>query len=338
VLAEKHYLFAPFCLDPVNQQLWCGKDAVVLRRKTFEVLRYLLEHSGHLVTKKALFDAVWPDVSVSDSMPAICVAELRKILNDDAGTPRFIQTVYGQGYRFIANVTSTAATGAVTLGLRHPAAEQIVVGREAELALMGGWFEQVLGGERRVIFVSGEPGIGKTTFLRAFLDSIRTDASIKVGHGQCIEQYGLAEPYMPVLEALMRFRRQPGGERLIEIVRRFAPNWRTQMPELIGETGPQPSPGVVQGLTQQRMLREMAQVLEALANDFPLVLFLEDLHWSDLSTLELIATVARRNEPAHLLIVSTYRPVEMLTREHPLRTMKAELEMHRQCEELRGES
>jgi DNA-binding winged helix-turn-helix (wHTH) protein/tetratricopeptide (TPR) repeat protein len=335
VRADKQYVFASFRLDPVNQQLWCGKDEIVLRRKTFEVLQYLLEHPGQLVTKTALLDAIWPDVSVSDSMPAICVAELRKILNDDAGTPRFIQTVYGQGYRFIAKVTSCAGSGAFTIGFHRPAPEQIVVGREAELALMGAWFEKVLGGERRVIFVSGEPGIGKTTFLRTFLNSIDTDAAIQISHGQCIEQYGPAEPYMPVLEALTRFRRQPGGERLIDIVQRFAPNWRTQMPELIGETEPLRPPDTVQGLPQQRMLREMAQVLEALANEFPLVLLLEDLHWSDLSTLELIATVARRSEPAHLLIVSTYRPVEMLTREHPLRTMKGELEMHRQSEELR---
>lgn len=136
--AEKHYIFAPFRFDLANQQLWCGNNEIVLRRKTFEVLQYLLEDPGHLVTKMALFDAVWPDVSVSDSMPAICVTELRKLLNDDAGTPKFIQTVYGRGYRFIAKVTTAEAGGTFRVGSRRLSSEQLVVGREAELALIGG--------------------------------------------------------------------------------------------------------------------------------------------------------------------------------------------------------
>src|SRR5712671_946917 len=90
-----------------------------------------------------------------------------------------------------------------------------------------------------------------------------------------------------------------------------------------------------QGLTQQRMLREMTQALEALSAETPIVLLLEDLHWSDFSTLELISAIARRSEPARLLIVGTYRPVEMLANDHPLRTMKQELELHRYCDELR---
>jgi predicted ATPase len=70
------------------------------------------------------------------------------------------------------------------------------------------------------------------------------------------------------------------------------------------------------------MLREMAQALEALAAEAPLVLLLEDLHWSDFSTLELISAIARRGERARLLIVGTYRLVESLAHDHPLRTMK----------------
>jgi tetratricopeptide (TPR) repeat protein len=83
------------------------------------------------------------------------------------------------------------------------------------------------------------------------------------------------------------------------------------------------------------MLREMALALEALAAEAPLVLLLEDLHWSDFSTLELISALARRSEPARILIVGTYRPVEVLAYDHPLRAMKQELELHRYCEELR---
>jgi DNA-binding winged helix-turn-helix (wHTH) protein len=58
------------------------------------------------VTKAALLDAIWSEVTVSDSMPAICVAELRKALGDEAKIPRFIETVYDSGYRFVGKVTS----------------------------------------------------------------------------------------------------------------------------------------------------------------------------------------------------------------------------------------
>ena len=108
-----------------------------------------------------------------------------------------------------------------------------------------------------------------------------------------------------------------------------------QMPELLTREERARLQGETQGITQQRMLREITQALEVLAAESPLVLLLEDLHWSDFSTLALISTIARRSEPARLLIIGTYRPVEILARDHPLRTMKQELELHRNCEELR---
>jgi predicted ATPase len=186
-----------------------------------------------------------------------------------------------------------------------------------------------------VIFVSGEPGIGKTTLTRAFADSLASDRSIRVGRGQCVDQYGSGEPYLPILEALTRLCRESRGEKLVEILHRIAPAWLAQMPSLVNAEDRARLQQLAQGTTQQRMLREMAEALEVIAAETPLVLYLEDLHWSDPSTLDLIATVARRNEPARLMIIGTYRPVEMLAGKHPLRAMKEELELHRHAIELR---
>src|SRR6185503_6391197 len=83
-----------------------------------------------------------------------------------------------------------------------------------------------------------------------------------------------------------------------------------------------------------RMLRELAEALEVITTERPLVLVLEDLHWSDVSTLDLLSMLARRQEAARLLIIGTYRPVEVLTRDHPLKGIKQELQLHGQCEEL----
>jgi len=153
-----------------------GAEKTRLRRKTFEVLRHLVAGPGQLVTKEALLDGVWAEAAVSDSMPSICVAELREALGDDARTPTLIETVHGRGYRFIAQVVTT--TGSDPAPKYRAVAQEpaiIMVGREAELAQLHGWFARIRGGQRRVVFVAGEPGIGKTTVVKAFLDSVAQD-------------------------------------------------------------------------------------------------------------------------------------------------------------------
>ena len=76
------------------------------------------------------------------------------------------------------------------------------------------------------------------------------------------------------------------------------------------------------------MLREFAEVVETLTAETPLVLVLEDLHWSDYATLDLLALLARRQTPARLLVLGTYRPVEAIVQGHPLRTLAQELRQH----------
>src|SRR5438046_4774144 len=82
------------------------------------------------------------------------------------------------------------------------------------------------------------------------------------------------------------------------------------------------------------MLREMGDALDVLAADLPLVLILEDLHWSDYSTLDLISYLARQRQPAHLMLIGTYRTVELIVSGHPLKAVKQELLAKQQCEEL----
>jgi predicted ATPase len=88
------------------------------------------------------------------------------------------------------------------------------------------------------------------------------------------------------------------------------------------------------GATRERMLRELAEAVEILAQERPLVLVLEDLHWSDMSTLDWLAYVARRLAPARLLVLGTYRPIDAVVRQHPIRSVTQELRVHGQCEEL----
>src|SRR5262245_15045661 len=98
------FVFAPFRLDLVSQQLWRDQSVIRLRPKSWDLLRYLVERPGHLVTKAAVHRELWRDTVVSDDTLTQLIKELRRALDDDARTPRFIETVHGRGFRFLAEV------------------------------------------------------------------------------------------------------------------------------------------------------------------------------------------------------------------------------------------
>src|SRR5262245_10550548 len=217
-------LFPPFRLDLAGQRLWHGEREIRLRPKTFAVLRYLAERPGRLVSTAELLSAVWPGVAVTDVMPRLCVRELRTALGDDAHAPRFIETRPGRGYQFVAPVLPlTVPPNGVGPGPVERASEiggRPLVGREADLEQLGAALRQAHGGERQTVFVSGEPGIGKTSLVEVFLST--PGASDRLwARGECVEQYGAGEPYLPILGALERLWRS-AGEPLVESLRRSA--------------------------------------------------------------------------------------------------------------------
>ena len=338
-------LSSPVSLDLTNECLWRGTEAFPLRPKTFAVLRFLVERPGQLVPKAALLDTVWPETAVGDGVLMVCIRELRRVLDDDPKAPQFIETVHRRGYRLIGNITVThGSRGATssTLSLQPvpprvaPPAVRVgqAVGREAELGQLHAWLHQALTGRRQVVFVTGEAGLGKTTLIETFLDAAGDPAALWIGRGQCIEHYGAGEAYLPVLEALGRLCQAPGGDDLVALLAQRAPTWLVQMPWLLSTADLQAVQRRVMGVTPERMLREMAEAIEELTAARPLILVLEDLHWSDYSTLDLIATLARRQEPARLLLLGTYRPADAAMRDHPLHLVQQELRMHTLCTEL----
>ncbi|MGH8071260.1 MAG: AAA family ATPase [Candidatus Entotheonellia bacterium] len=336
-----------FRVDLRNECVWHGAVALHLRPKTFAVLRYLVTHPGRLVTKEELLEAVWPETVVHEAALNICISQLRRVLGDDPQTPQFIETVHRRGYRFIAALTVAgpplamhdAPTGATPRLLPAPAVFKapLLVGREREVQRLRGWLEQAWRGTRQVVFVTGEPGIGKTTVVDAFVASLAAEVNLWVARGQCLDQHGMGEAYLPVLDALGRLCREAGGARLPELLERYAPTWLMQMPALRPAEGHEAMPGGGLSTSRERMLREFAEAVEAFTADRLLVLVLEDLHWSDHATLDLIAWLARRREPARLLLLGTYRPVDVIVSAHPLQAVHRDLMLHGQCADLRLE-
>jgi len=108
--------------------------------------------------------------------------------------------------------------GAAPAGARLP-----IIGREVEVARLGAHLDRAKAGARQMVFVSGELGIGKTALVRTFVEEL--GAPCWVAEGQCIEQYGRTEPYLPVLDALVRLTIGPEGRRAGAILRKAAPSW-----------------------------------------------------------------------------------------------------------------
>src|SRR5262245_51756776 len=106
------FQFHPYRFDPHTGQLWRGKQEVKLTPKVAAVLCYLVERAGQVVTKAELFQAVWKETVVSDAALSSCIQELRRVLQDQARNPRYIETGHGRGYRFIGKVVSSQQAGA----------------------------------------------------------------------------------------------------------------------------------------------------------------------------------------------------------------------------------
>src|SRR5215831_11549101 len=335
--------FGPFCLDLAAECLWKGSRAIKLRPKAFAVLDYLVCRPAKLVTKEELLNEVWAGTFVGEAVLKVAIRQIREALDDDPGAPRFIETAHRRGYRFIGEIKKGPDTPVRDVEIRSQSAgsnprsgapnySQRVVGRNEALAWMERCLDKVLAGERQTIFVTGEAGVGKTALIDAFLRRIPSSWNIRISQGQCLEQYGTSEAYLPVLEAIGRLARE--YKAVANVLHSHAPMWLLQMPSLVSTPEGELLRRQVLGASHERMLREMGDALEALAKESPLVLVLEDLHWSDYSTLDLISYLATQRQAARLMLIGTYRTSELIVSGHPLKTVKQELLAKQQCEEL----
>src|SRR5262245_12622636 len=189
---EQQIVFGPFRFDRTTQGLWHGPREMRLRPRTLAVLRYLVEHAGRVITRQEFAQHVWTQTHVSPSVLRVCIWELRQALGDQGATPQYIETVGQQGYRFCAEIRRADLDACRAAPF---------VGRQAELAALQAALEAARRGMPHLVFVAGEAGIGKTTLVRRFLAQIPVTTPLWIGRGQCVEHFGPAEAYLPLLEA-----------------------------------------------------------------------------------------------------------------------------------------
>jgi DNA-binding winged helix-turn-helix (wHTH) protein len=334
-----HTRFGAFRLDEAEALLERDGQAVEIPPRAFQVLCELARRPGQLVTKNALLDAVWGHRHINESALKNIVSQLRQSLGDDARESQFIETAPRRGYRFIAplgepvavRTTAIEAPPAPKASLQEPGD---VVGRDRPLAQLHTAWGAAQRGQRQLVFVLGDAGVGKSTLIERFV----AESGARVAFGQCIEHYGSGEPYMPVLEALNILCRTEGGDVVVRAMREAAPTWLLQLPWFVNDEDRRRLQRETAGATQDRMLREFGELVDRMPRDRPVLLVLEDLHWSDHATVQLLGYLAHRRGPAAFMVLGTLRPTELVLEDHPLAGLRLQLRTRRLCVELDLES
>ncbi len=325
--------FSSYLLDSANFCLWKvnpvgERELIGLPPKTFDVLRHLAESGGRLVSHNELLDALWSRGAVQPDVLKGHILALRTALGDDAQQPRFIETHRGRGYRFIAAIEQEDEV------LDSDAASlDEFVGRNVELAALHKAFQAAQSGQRRMVFISGEPGMGKTTLVDRFLGQVKVGA-VRVAIGRSVESHGTSEPYFPFFEALADMIKSSAQAEVVNALLSTAPSWALQIPGLLPAERLHALQRQVGNAPRNRLMGEFCDFIEALTSQSVLVLVLEDLHWADFSSIDLLKSMASRRLIAKLLIVGTYRKEIANYRQHPVGELVQNLIPYEVCTEL----
>jgi predicted ATPase len=219
---------------------------------------------------------------------------------------------------------------------KNTATERHTVGREGERRMLREALEEVENGRGLLVSVTGEPGIGKTTLVEEFLADVSgASRPLRVARGRCSERLAGTEAYLPILEALDTMIRGPNAAPVVGLMKRLAPTWFLQLAPAAAEDSSEGRALVsVQASSQERLKRELNKFLEELAHSAPVVLVLEDLHWADVSTVDVLAYLGARLATTRALILVTLRPAELLAGKHPFAQLKLDLQARGVCREL----
>jgi DNA-binding winged helix-turn-helix (wHTH) protein/tetratricopeptide (TPR) repeat protein len=326
--------FADFCLDPRDHVLWRvnGEGApsqVALVGKAFDVLRYFVERPGRLITHEELLEALWSDVDVQPEVLKGHILTIRNALGDTARGARYIETQRGRGYRFIAPVKSS--NGSDGHGQVRP--EGRLVGRSEQESQLESAFRSARSRQAQMVFIRGESGIGKTALLESFCASAAAQGAV-VASGRCIEGFGGVEPFYPVIEALSTWMRGPDAARTQDALVNLAPSWAVLLSGLLTKDRRATLLRQQQLSARSRMIGEFSEILEHLAQGAPVVLAVEDVHWADHSTLDLLSALARRRSSAPILVVCTLRSDDRAERTPRIKQLIGDLVLHRLAAEM----
>jgi DNA-binding winged helix-turn-helix (wHTH) protein/tetratricopeptide (TPR) repeat protein len=325
-------------LDRELYQLRRRGRVIKLEPKVFDVLVHLFEHRDRVVTKAELLDALWPGETLSESVLPRAIAAARRAVGDTRAKARVIETVHGRGYRFVAALREGALPGGDggAAEAAAPAPASPFVGRARTLERLERALAASLAGRGSVVLLAGEPGIGKTRTADE-LARVARERGARVVIGRCFEGEG-APAFWPWLQILRELVAGSTSERLKAALGPDAAELAQLVPELRERLPALPAPtGVAGEQARFRLFDALTGFLRRRAQQGPLVLLLDDLHWADEASLRALEFLAPGLRGAALLVVATFRDVEV-RRDHPLSKLLGALARDPACERvaLRG--
>jgi predicted ATPase/DNA-binding winged helix-turn-helix (wHTH) protein len=301
------FQFGEFALDESTFELRRDGVVVPLERRVFDVVAYLIRHRDRVVTKDELLEEVWNQRFLGESAIARAISTARKAIGD----PETIKSVYGRGYRWVAPVHVIPVAGTRQISEPPPvrrdtpvpssvvSSRSTIVGRIRELDSAMLAVEQVLAGRGCVILLSGDPGIGKTRLAVEITERCRTLGMTSVW-GRCVDGGG-APPFWPWKEIL-----QALGRRGVPYGRAGGATGSEDGDELL-------APGAREPADRFELFARLDARIGEAAQERPLVITIEDLHSADAPSTLLFEFLAERLKSRPILLIGTYRPLELLS-------------------------
>jgi DNA-binding winged helix-turn-helix (wHTH) protein/tetratricopeptide (TPR) repeat protein len=311
-VAAVAYRFDGFVLDTSLYELRHAGKRVPLEPRAFDVLLHLIRNRDRVVAKEELLDSVWGDRFVSEAAITTVLRTIRRAIGDAGREQRLIRTLYRRGYQFVGTVVPAAAEPEPRLVAALPARLAVstglgFAGRDHERTMLTNvWKEVIAARQRRVVLVSGEAGIGKTSLCSVFAGS--REAAM-VLYGRCDEE--LSIPYQPWREVLATL-----GQEAPDVLS----DHRDALAPLSGGPG---AMDLDSDSARFVLYTSILDVLDAVAarGRLPLVV-LDDLHWADVQTLALLRHVVERGLTTPVLVIATFRDSDV-DDAHPLNTLLA---------------
>jgi predicted ATPase len=210
------------------------------------------------------------------------------------------------------------------------------VGRQREWKALRFGFKEAAAGRGLFLCVTGEPGLGKTTLVESFLEELATNQQTwNLARGRCSERLAGSEAYLPILEALDSLLRGDGGASAAQAMKLLAPTWYVQLsPRAADDPSLASVLAEAKEASQERRKRELGVFLQEISRLRPLVLFLDDIHWADPSSVDLLAYLGSKCADLRLLVVLTYRPSDLWRNQRPFGPVKLELQGRGVCREI----
>ena len=229
------------------------------------------------------------------------------------------------------SVSQMAADAAPVLPVRRT-----TVGREAERETLLRAYGRVKDGRSLIVALTGEPGIGKTSLVEDFLADLPARGERPtIVRGRCSESLAGSEAYLPILEVLDGLLHRADGPSLTAVVRTVAPTWYVQVATpSVDVSGLGELRAASPAASQERMKRELGALFQEISRVQPLVLYIDDLHWADVSTIDILNYLTGRFADMRVMVLISYRPSDMAIARHPFLGIRSDLQSRGLFEEV----